>query len=118
MPDLMLVFEVLLGLVLLRLYLLVPDSLGPTLVTLLFPGTAEEAAAALDFVREHRKERWVSRASIGAMAATVSPLGQWAIGRGGWVKTVLWPVWLVGAARGTVLGAVVIDQRRQRGGAA
>ena len=115
MPDLMLMLKVMLGLAMFRLYTLVPN-LGPTLVMLLFPGTATEAQSALSYVQEHRGEWWVARASVGAMAETVGPVGRWALTRPEWTKALTWPLWLPGAVRGTVLGAVVIDQARRTAG--
>lgn len=114
MPDLTMVLAVLLGLCLLRLYMLVP-RLGPTLVFLCFPGTGDEAEAALHFMQINRRTDWVVRASMGAMATSVGSLGQWALTQAEWTKALTWPLWLPGAVRGTVLGAVVIDRARRAG---
>ena len=113
MPNLMLVLDVLLGLVLLRLYLLVPD-LGPSLVMLLLPGTPEQAQAVLAFVDKHRDEEWVSRASVGAIAHELSPVGFWAIQRQEPLKALMWPVWLPACVRGRVRGALLIYSCRLR----
>ena len=112
MPDLTMVLAILLGVCLLRLYMLVP-RLGPTLVFLCFPGTAEEAEEALHFMQSNRQKDWVVRASMGAMAESVSPLGQWALTQAEWTKALTWPLWLPGAVRGTVVGAVVIERARR-----
>jgi hypothetical protein len=110
-PDLMLVFEVLLGLVLLRLYTLVP-MLGPTMVLLRFPGTPEQATAAVGFVQRHQNEAWVAQVSIGAMAAEVGELGLWALTRPQWTQAFTWPLWLPGSVRGTVRGAIEVRRVR------
>lgn len=96
-----------------RLYTLVP-RLGPTLVMLHFPGTAAHARSALDFVHAHRSEAWVARASIGAMAEAVGPLGSWALTGPQWTRALTWPLWLPGCVRGTVRGAVLVSRSRLR----
>lgn len=97
----------LLGLALLVwLYLSVP-ALGPRLVVWTFPGSSEQAKAALDLARRLSGVPVVARAAAGAMAEEMPSAGLWVLSTlPRWSWSVLWPLWLPGSVRGTVRGAL------------
>ena len=107
------VLTVLAAVVALRAYLLVP-RLSSRLLVWSFPGTAEQARAALADADRLRDVPIVAKAAAGAMAQEMPRAGLWVLSTlPRWSWSAFWPLWLPGSVRGAVLGALVASQYRE-----